>query len=95
MATQDDLPHDLELLSTTQVCDLLNVSDDFIRKQVQLGRLPALRLGKNLRFRVQDVRSFVNAAEIPSLVQPRPVGITRARGRDELSAHHDHLNVQP
>ena len=50
---------DLEtLLTIQQVAELENVSPKTIRRRIEAGALPALRNGRLLRIRPQDLRSY-------------------------------------
>lgn len=50
---------DLEtLLTVRQVAELENVSPKTIRRRIESGALPALRSGRLLRIRPQDLRSY-------------------------------------
>lgn len=50
---------DLELLTVTDVAELLNVRVRWVYDAVAKGRLPALRVGKHLRFRRREVAAFL------------------------------------
>ena len=43
------------------LCAYLGVSKDFVYDQVRGGRLPAIRIARQLRFRPSDVDAFVDA----------------------------------
>lgn len=59
MQTQTtDLP---KLLSKQQTAYLLNVSDSTVANYHKQGRLPGIRVGKNLRFSEEQVRKFLTA----------------------------------
>ncbi|MCZ4263018.1 helix-turn-helix domain-containing protein [Limimaricola sp. G21655-S1] len=53
------LAPDLEtLLTIQQVAELENVSPKTIRRRIKSGGLPAIRNGRLLRIRPQDLRSY-------------------------------------
>lgn len=52
-------PADLErLLTVDEVADLENVSSKTIRRRIAAGELRALRNGRSLRIRPQDLRAY-------------------------------------
>jgi excisionase family DNA binding protein len=58
-ADRPDLP-DLDLLTPDDVCTLLKVKKSWIYDEVEAGRLDALRLGKQLRFRPSDLARYLD-----------------------------------
>jgi excisionase family DNA binding protein len=53
------------LLTPEEVKDWLKLSVDAIRKKVQRGQLPAIRLdGRNLRFRPSDIQRWLDEHSI-------------------------------
>ena len=60
-APQPDRPdlRDLDLLTPDDVCTLLKVKKSWIYDEVEAGRLDALRLGKQLRFRPSDLARYL------------------------------------
>jgi len=50
---------DLELLTPDQLCELLQVKKSWLYDQVERGKLPCLRLGKQLRFRHADIHRYL------------------------------------
>lgn len=51
---------DLDLLTPDDVCTLLKVKKSWIYDEVEAGRLDALRLGKQLRFRPSDLARYLD-----------------------------------
>jgi excisionase family DNA binding protein len=51
---------DLELLTPDQVCDLLKIRKSWLYDEVEAGRFPHLRLGRQLRFRRQDIAAHLS-----------------------------------
>jgi excisionase family DNA binding protein len=49
------------LMTVEDLCAYLGVSKDFIYDQVRDGRLPAIRIARQLRFRVPDIDAFIDA----------------------------------
>jgi excisionase family DNA binding protein len=49
------------LMTVDALCTYLGVSKDFIYDQVRDGRLHAIRIARQLRFRPADVDAFVDA----------------------------------
>jgi excisionase family DNA binding protein len=49
----------LELLTPDELAGLLKVKVSWIYDQVEAGRLPVLRLNRRLRFRRDDVQTFL------------------------------------
>lgn len=60
MTTSLNASGDLELLTPDQLCELLQVKKSWLYDQVEAGRLPCLRLGKQLRFRRSDVQRYLD-----------------------------------
>jgi excisionase family DNA binding protein len=54
-------PGELELLTPDQLCELLQVKKSWLYDQVEGGTFPCLRLGKQLRFRREDVRRYLES----------------------------------
>jgi excisionase family DNA binding protein len=54
------LPGDLGLLTPDQLCELLQVKKSWLYDEVEAGRLPCLRLGKQLRFRCADIMRYLD-----------------------------------
>jgi excisionase family DNA binding protein len=52
---------DLDLLTPDDVCTLLKVKKSWLYDEVEAGRLEALRLGKQLRFRPSDLARYLEA----------------------------------
>ena len=50
---------DLDLLTPDDVCSLLKVKKSWLYDEVEAGRLDALRLGKQLRFRPSDLARYL------------------------------------
>ncbi len=61
------------LLTTPEVADLLNVSVKHVSRLRQHG-LPSLKLGNAVRYRPEDVISFIENAARPFPTQDRGVG---------------------
>jgi excisionase family DNA binding protein len=57
-------PHlaDLRLLDADTLSELWGVKKSWIYDQVEAGKLPAVRLGKQLRFRHADLESYLDQA---------------------------------
>ena len=51
----------LSLLTTDQVCELLQVKKDWLYEQTAAGRFPHVKLGRHVRFRPADVQEFLKA----------------------------------
>jgi excisionase family DNA binding protein len=48
------------LLTPDQLCELLQVKKSWLYDEVEAGRLPCLRLGKQLRFRRADIMRYLD-----------------------------------
>ena len=57
-----DILADLELLTPDEVCALLKVKRSWLYDTVESGRLEAVRLGKQLRFRPAAVARYLDGA---------------------------------
>jgi excisionase family DNA binding protein len=58
-ADRPDL-QDLDLLMPDDVCMLLKVKKSWLYDEVEAGRLDAIRLGKQLRFRPSDLARYLD-----------------------------------
>ena len=54
--------HHLALLTVDDLVTLLQVKKSWIYDEVEAGRLRCLRLGRQLRFRVVDVETYLQTA---------------------------------
>jgi excisionase family DNA binding protein len=59
VADRPDL-QDLDLLLPDDVCTLLKVKKSWLYDEVEAGRLDAIRLGKQLRFRPSDLARYLD-----------------------------------
>lgn len=55
------------LMTVEDLCAYLGVSKDFIYDQVRDGRLLAIRIARQLRFRPPDVDAFVDANTVSGI----------------------------
>jgi excisionase family DNA binding protein len=63
---------DLDLLTPDDVCSLLKVKKSWLYDEVEAGRLDALRLGKQLRFRPSDLARYLReCSKAPNGTPPR------------------------
>jgi excisionase family DNA binding protein len=63
---------DLDLLTPDDVCSLLKVKKSWLYDEVESGRLDALRLGKQLRFRPSDLAHYLQeCSKASTSAQPR------------------------
>lgn len=58
MTTRDTHPT-LALLTIKEVATLLQVHPDWVYDQVNEGKMPATRLGRNIRFRPADLDAYL------------------------------------
>ncbi len=61
----------LSLMTSEQVADTLAVSTTTIRRWERSGVLPAVRIGRLLRFRAADVEAFIDRYSAPIKVSSR------------------------
>jgi excisionase family DNA binding protein len=54
---------DLRLLDADEVAAALGVSRDWIYAEVRAGRIPHVRLGRNVRFRVAPIAAWLSDLE--------------------------------
>jgi excisionase family DNA binding protein len=50
----------LKLLTPREVAELWQVHPDWVYDQVAAGKLPAIRLGRNIRFRQGDLERYLS-----------------------------------
>ena len=66
------VPHDL--LTPREVAEVMRVATMTVYRLIKSGELPAMRVGKHLRIRGQDVAKFLDArivhADAPSKKNP-------------------------
>lgn len=63
-----------ELLTTSQVQDMLKVDRTTIYRMVEGGRLPAIRVGKQWRFARPDIEGWVQAQSLSAMTAPASAG---------------------
>jgi excisionase family DNA binding protein len=56
------LPPFEALLTAEQVAPLLNLQPDALRAQVRRGVVPAVRMGRSLRFRLSEIQAALRPA---------------------------------
>jgi excisionase family DNA binding protein len=61
MTTSPYVADDLGLLTPDQLCALLQVTKSWLYDQVEAGKIPCLRLGKQLRFRREDIHRYLES----------------------------------
>lgn len=54
----------LRLIDVDRLCGLWNVKKSWVYDQVEAGNLPAVRLGKQLRFREADLAGYLAQAAV-------------------------------
>jgi len=59
-----------DLLNVRQTAELLGMSDSWVYRAVEEGRLPSVRLGSRVRFRRDDIAAFVARRACGTLVGP-------------------------
>jgi excisionase family DNA binding protein len=57
-------PEAPEWMTTHQVAEMLQVNDDTVRRYVREGLIPAIRLGRGLRFNRAQVNDALRAAAV-------------------------------
>ncbi len=56
------------LWKASDVARFLSMSDSWVYKEAEAGRLPCLRLGAALRFRPEAIRRWLEQTNAPSIV---------------------------
>lgn len=51
----------MALLTVPQVAEMLGFSESWVRKMVDSGQIPHVRLGGGLRFREDDINTWVDS----------------------------------
>jgi len=54
----------MKLLTVAELADLLSVTDITVRRMVIRGQIPAVRIGRAVRFRQEDVDAFLTSVRI-------------------------------
>lgn len=49
--------------TTAQLCELLNLHEETVRKYARTGELPSLRIGNDRRYSESGVRAFLKSRE--------------------------------
>lgn len=62
--------NEIELMTPREVAEVMRVSTMTVYRLVKAGTLPAIRVGKHLRIRRNDLRTYLDAR----VVQPDPEG---------------------
>ena len=60
----------MQLISTTRVAEKLSVSGRKVRDLMKAGELPAVRVGRCLRFREEDVDALIRRRYQTNLADP-------------------------
>lgn len=53
------MPDDLDLLSVRQIAEHLSVAQITVRRWIDAGKLPSVRLGRAVRVRRTDLEAFI------------------------------------
>lgn len=53
-----------QLVSPRQAADYLGVNPMTVRRFIQQGKIPAYKIGRNVRIRSSDLESFISAKKI-------------------------------
>lgn len=61
--TESPRPSEVPLLTTAEVAQLLRVSRTFVYTETREGHLPAIRLGRAVRYRRSDVEHYLQRAQ--------------------------------
>ncbi|MCD0449450.1 helix-turn-helix domain-containing protein [Actinocorallia sp. API 0066] len=56
----------LRLLDVDQLCELIRTKKSWIYDAVEAGKIPAIRLGKQIRFREADLVAYLSGAATAS-----------------------------
>lgn len=72
------VPHDL--LTPREVAEVMRVSTMTVYRLIKAGDLPAMRVGKHLRIRGQDVATFLDA-RVVQVASPQGARRRRAEGK--------------
>ena len=51
------------LLTPDEVADVLSLSRELVLKQARAGKIPSLKLGKAVRFRLESINQWIAAQE--------------------------------
>lgn len=71
----DAVRESLSLLTMESVCELLHCKKGWLYKEVEHGRFPVVRVGRQLRFRPADIEAYINGQyEPPAAPEPEPAG---------------------
>ena len=62
------------LLTPREVAEVMRVSTMTVYRLIKSGELPAIRVGKHLRIRGNDVAAFLDARKVPMPADPSKKG---------------------
>jgi excisionase family DNA binding protein len=54
------------LLSLPEACKFLDVSDSTLRRYVKSGKIPAYNFGKEYKFKINELNSFIEGTRVPN-----------------------------
>jgi excisionase family DNA binding protein len=57
---------DLRLIDVDELCALFKCKKSWVYDQVEAGKLPAVRIGKQLRFQESALKGYLNQAHTPA-----------------------------
>ncbi len=69
----DEMPSSIDtLVSLSEACQFLNISDATLRRYIKAGKLPAYNFGKEYRFKLRELSKFIESSRVA--VRKLPVG---------------------
>ncbi len=78
---------DMALWTPEQVCQALACRRSWLYDQVQAGRFPVIRLGRQLRFRPAEIATYLDTHTHVVASEPPPPGPARAPRRRRRPVH--------
>ncbi|QQR69071.1 MAG: helix-turn-helix domain-containing protein [Alphaproteobacteria bacterium] len=67
------------VLTAAQVAQMLQVEEKDVVRLRNQRRIPVVKFGRHIRFRIEDVRAFLDGAVLPCLNHAPPLGLDESR----------------
>jgi excisionase family DNA binding protein len=64
-------PHELRLLTATEVAKIFKISKSLAYRLIQLGEFPSIRIGRSVRVREEDLEKFTSQSREENISSQR------------------------
>ena len=88
-----NLPTDEVFLTTEEVLEYLQVNLRTVYRLIKAGKIPAVRVGRQWRFRKRDIDAWLGSQRTPS-AGPAPVAVPARQGRARVLVVDDEASIR-